>query len=365
MQKDAKIYVAGHRGLVGSAIVKELKRQEYSNIIIRSHKELDLENSSCVYDFFDKERPEYVFLAAAFVGGIMANNTLRADFIMRNLNIELNVIKAAKDYNVCKLLFLGSTCIYPKDAPQPIREEYLLTSPLEYTNEPYAIAKIAGLKMCESMNMQYGTNFIACMPTNLYGFNDNYDLLRGHVLPVILRKIHIAKMLSEGRLNDIEKDFILRPQLHYNTSISNINEVSIQDHLAQFGIYEDRVELWGTGKPLREFLWSEDMASACVFLMQNVNFSDLIPDKYKGTNEIRNCHINIGSGKEVSIKKLAEKVATTVDYKGSIVFDSTKPDGTMRKLTDTSKINALGWRYKVDLDTGIKLLYEDYKKGSN
>lgn len=353
MEKKSKIYVAGHRGLVGSAIVKSLKNQGYENILVRSHKELDLENYNAVDDFFHKEKPEYVFLAAAFVGGIMANNTLRADFIIKNLDIQSNVIKSSYKYGVKKLLFLGSTCIYPKNARQPISEYSLLTDELEYTNEPYAIAKIAGMKMCESMNIQYGTNFISCMPTNLYGPNDNFDLIRGHVLPVMLRKIHIAKMLYEKDFASIIKDFEARPQGNVVLDENNIFDV-----LKEFGIFPDRVELWGTGKPMREFLWSEDMADACVFLMQNVNFSDL--SKHCLGKDVRNCHINIGTEEEVSIQELSNIIKDIVGYQGNIVFDSSKPDGTMRKLTNCERIRSLGWKHKIDLKEGISMLYNHY-----
>lgn len=358
METHSRIYVAGHRGLVGSAIVKVLKTKGYDNILFRTHKELDLEDYCAVDDFFSNEKPEYVFLAAAFVGGIMANNTLRADFIIKNLALQINVIKASYKYGVKKLLFLGSTCIYPKFANQPIMEESLLTGELEYTNEPYAIAKIAGIKMCESMNLQYGTNFISCMPTNLYGPNDNFDLLRGHVLPVILRKIHIAKMLEDGDIQGIINDFKWTVQKGVNINVSNI-----ESELSKFGIYKDRVELWGTGNPLREFLWSEDMADACVFLMNNVNFSDLANNCEN--NEIRNCHINIGTEEEISIAKLSDLISTIVGYKGKIVFDSTKPDGTMRKLTSCNKIRKLGWKHKTKLIDGISILYNQYKKRIN
>lgn len=355
MDKNSRIYVAGHRGLVGSAIVKDLKSKGYDNLLLRTHKELDLEDFVSVDEFFCKEKPEYVFLAAAFVGGIMANNTLRADFIIKNLDIQLNVIKSSYKYGVKKLLFLGSTCIYPRDAMQPMTEDVLLSGPLEYTNEPYAIAKIAGMKMCESMNIQYGTNFISCMPTNLYGPNDNFDLMRGHVLPVILRKIHIAKMLEEKDFDGIINDFRLRPQKGIE-----VNEANLLDVLSSnFGIYTDRLELWGTGTPLREFLWSEDMADACVFLMQNVDFSDL--SAYCNGKEIRNCHINIGTEEEVAISELAEIVKNIVGYKGRIVFDSSKPDGTMRKLTSCQKIKSFGWRHKIKLTEGISTLYNHYK----
>ena len=309
MNKDAKIYVAGHRGLVGSAIVRNLQNKGYTNIIYRTHKELDLTNQEAVRTFFQEEKPEYVFLAAAKVGGIHANNTYPADFIYDNLMIQNNVIKAAHDFEVKKLLFLGSTCIYPKMAPQPIKEEYLLTGALEETNEAYAVAKIAGLEMCKFFKRQYGDNFISCMPTNLYGPNDNFDLKNSHVLPALIRKFHEAKV--------------------------NNSEV---------------VEVWGTGTPLREFLYVDDMADACVFLMEN----------YDGEQ-----HVNIGTGEEVSIRELAETIKEVVGFEGELVFNTDMPDGTPRKLTTVDKLHGLGWKHKVSLNEGIKLAYnwflENYK----
>ena len=318
MQKNSKIYVAGHRGLVGSAIVKNLTSKGFSNIVTRTHAELDLTNQQAVADFFAEEKLEYVFLAAAKVGGIVANNTYRAGFIYENLAIQNNVIHQSYVHGVKKLLFLGSTCIYPKNAPQPMKEEYLLTSELEYTNEPYAIAKIAGIKMCESYNLQYGTNFISVMPTNLYGPNDNFDLETSHVLPALIRKIHEAKLRGDNE-----------------------------------------VEIWGSGKPRREFLYSEDMADACVFVMENIDFKDLIEDK----KEIRNTHINIGTGEDISIKELAELIQQIVGYEGKLVYNTSKPDGTMVKLTDPSKLHALGWKYKISLKQGISIVYEWYLRG--
>ena len=309
MNLDAKIYVAGHRGLVGSAIVRNLEDKGYTNIICRTHKELDLTNQEAVRTFFEQERPEYVFLAAAKVGGIHANNTYPADFIYDNLMIQNNVIKAAHDFGVKKLLFLGSTCIYPKMAPQPIKEEYLLTGALEETNEAYAVAKIAGLEMCKFFKRQYGDNFISCMPTNLYGPNDNFDLKNSHVLPALIRKFHEAKV--------------------------NNSEV---------------VEVWGTGTPLREFLYVDDMADACVFLMEN----------YDGEQ-----HVNIGTGEEVSIRELAETANEVVGLEGELVLNTDLPDGTPRKLTTVDKLHGLGWKHKVSLNEGIKLAYnwflENYK----
>ena len=316
MNKTSKIYIAGHRGLVGSAIVKNLESKGYTNLVYRTHKELDLLDSNAVAEFFATEKPEYVILAAAKVGGIVANNTYRADFIYENLQIQNNVIHQSYLSGVTKLLFLGSTCIYPKNAPQPMREDSLLTSELEYTNEPYAISKIAGIKMCESYNIQYGTNFISVMPTNLYGPNDNFDLETSHVLPALLRKMHEAKLNNTPH-----------------------------------------VEIWGSGKPRREFLYSEDMADACVFLLESRDFKETYNSNEK---EIRNTHINIGTGVDISIKELAETIKKTVNYEGELYFNDTKPDGTMVKLTDPSKLHSLGWKHKVALEEGIRTMYEWY-----
>ena len=354
LDKNAKIYVAGHRGLVGSAIWKNLQDKGYINLIGKTHKELDLLDAVSVRKFFDEEQPEYVFLAAAFVGGIMANSIYRADFIYKNLQIQQNVIGESFRHNVKKLLFLGSTCIYPRDAEQPMKEEVLLTSPLEYTNEPYAIAKIAGLKLCESFNLQYGTNYIAVMPTNLYGPNDNFDLERSHVLPAMIRKIHLAHCLKQGDWDAICKDLNQRPVEGIDGNSSKEDILAI---LAKYGISNSEVKLWGTGTPLREFLWSEEMADASVFVMEHVDFKDT----YKqGDKDIRNCHINIGTGKEISIRELAELIVSTVGYQGQLTFDSTKPDGTMRKLTDPSKLHALGWHHKVEIEEGVQRMYNWY-----
>ena len=354
LNKNAKIYVAGHRGLVGSAIWKNLQDKGYTNLIGKTHKELDLLDAVSVRKFFDEEQPEYVFLAAAFVGGIMANSIYRADFIYKNLQIQQNVIGESFRHNVKKLLFLGSTCIYPRDAEQPMKEEVLLTSPLEYTNEPYAIAKIAGLKMCESFNLQYGTNYIAVMPTNLYGPNDNFDLERSHVLPAMIRKIHLAHCLKQGDWDAICKDLNQRPVEGIDGNSSKEDILTI---LAKYGISNSEVKLWGTGTPLREFLWSEEMADASVFVMEHVDFKDT----YKqGDKDIRNCHINIGTGTEISIRELAELIVSTVGYQGQLTFDSTKPDGTMRKLTDPSKLHALGWHHKVEIEEGVQRMYNWY-----
>ena len=321
MQKDSKIYIAGHSGLVGSAILKNLQQKGYTNIIYKTHKELDLLDGVAVAEFFQIEKPEYVILAAAKVGGIVANNTYRAEFIYENLQIQNNIIHQSYLNKVKKLLFLGSTCIYPKNSPQPMKEEYLLTSELEYTNEPYAIAKIAGIKMCESYNLQYGTNFISVMPTNLYGINDNFNLETSHVLPALLRKMHEAKINNQ-------------PQ----------------------------VEIWGSGKPRREFLYSEDMADACVFLLESRDFKDTYS---KNNKEIRNTHINIGTGIDISIKELAQIIQKIVGYSGELYFDSSKPDGTMVKLTDPSKLHELGWKHTIELEEGIRRVYEWYAKDLN
>lgn len=350
MNKDSKIYVAGHRGLVGSAILNNLKKQGYFNIITRTHKELDLINQTAVSNFFTEEQPEYVFLAAAKVGGIVANNTYRADFIYENMMIQNNVIHQSYLHQVKKLLFLGSTCIYPKNAPQPMKEEYLLTDTLEYTNEPYAIAKIAGIKMCESYNLQYGTNFISVMPTNLYGPNDNFHLEKSHVLPALIRKIHLAKLLSERKDNEVIK----------NLDVNSIEDA--ETYLSTYGVSSNSVEIWGSGKPKREFLWSEDMADACVFLMKNRDFKDTYNKEDK---EIRNTHINIGTGKDVSIKELAETIKKIIGFNGNLIFNTNKPDGTMRKLTDVSKLNGLGWKHAVELENGIKKAYYWYINKTN
>src|SRR5574344_1908894 len=335
MNKNSKIYVAGHRGLVGSAIVKNLVSKGYTNIITRTHSELDLTNQKAVEEFFTQEKPEYVILAAAKVGGIVANNTYRADFIYENLAIQNNVIHQSYVHKVKKLLFLGSTCIYPKNAPQPMSEDSLLTSPLEYTNEPYAIAKIAGIKMCESYNIQYGTNFLSVMPTNLYGLNDNFDLETSHVLPALVRKIYLAKLLNENKTQEVIKDL----------NVDNIEEAMV--YLNKFGVNKDRVEIWGSGNPRREFLYSEDMADACVFLLENKDFKDTYTSNSK---EIRNTHINIGIGKDISIKELATLIKDIVGFKGELYFNTEKPDGTMVKLTDPGKLNNLGWKYKIELE---------------
>jgi len=355
MDKNGKIYVAGHTGLVGSAILKNLQSRGYDNFLLRDISDLDLRNQTDVFDFFNKEKPDYVILAAAKVGGIVANNTYRGQFIYENLQIQNNIIHASWMNGVKKLLFLGSTCIYPCDAPQPMKENYLLTSPLEYTNEPYAIAKIAGIKLCESYNIQYGTNFISVMPTNLYGPNDNFDLEKSHVLPALLRKIYLAKKIMNNEWEAIRKDF---NRLPVEGITGNDSENLILNKLTKYGISKESVEIWGTGSPMREFLWSEEMADACVYIMEKINFTDLIP---KG-NEIRNTHINIGTGKEISIADLAKLIADVVGYHGKFVFNSDKPDGTMRKLTDPSQLHCLGWKHKIDIEEGVEKLYKWYLK---
>lgn len=353
MTPDSKIYVAGHRGLVGSAIWKNLQQKGYRNLVGRTHSELDLMDGAAVRDFFDHEQPEVVVLAAAHVGGIMANLKYRADFIYQNLQIQQNVIGESWRHGVKKLLFLGSTCIYPREAEQPIGENALLTSPLEYTNEPYAIAKIAGMKMCESFNLQYGTNYIAVMPTNLYGPNDNFNLETSHVMPAMIRKMHLAKLLHEGNMEALRADLRRRPVEGVG---GNATEARIEEVLEKYGINRERLLLWGTGRPIREFLWSEDMADASVYCLEHINFADV---RGEGP-EVRNCHINIGSGREVTIRDLARLVRLTVGYHGVVEWDDTKPDGTLRKLTDVSRLHALGWHHRMELEQGIPALYRWY-----
>ena len=402
LDKSSKIYVAGHNGLVGSAIWNNLLQRGYTNLVGRSHKELDLTDQVAVRKFFDEEQPDAVVLAAAFVGGIMANMLYRADFIMMNMKIQCNVISEAYAHGVKKLLFLGSTCIYPKNAPQPMKEDCLLTSPLEYTNEEYAIAKIAGLKMCESYNLQYGTNYIAVMPTNLYGPNDNFHLENSHVMPAMMRKVYLAKLIHDGAWDKIATDLNKRPVegvtgegLTENSTLSTDSQLSTLNSqrenalsvLAKYGIYDNRVVLWGTGTPLREFLWSEDMADASVHVLLNVNFSDIIGiEKYSSVHygastdgavdrnhsagrggyipslgEIRNCHINVGTGKELTIRQLSELVVKAVGFEGKVEFDASKPDGTMRKLIDVEKLHRLGWTHKIEIEEGVQRLFDWYK----
>ena len=396
LEKSSKIYIAGHKGLVGSAIWNNLNARGYTNLIGCSHHELDLTDQQAVENFFAKEKPDAVVLAAAFVGGIMANSLYRADFIMQNMKMQCNIISAAYKYKVKKLLFLGSTCIYPKNAPQPMKEDALLTSPLEYSNEEYAIAKIAGLKMCESYNLQYGTNYIAVMPTNLYGPNDNFHLENSHVMPAMMRKVYLAKLIHEGNWDAIKVDMNKRPinpvsklaeQIGNENVDGNSSKERILQALAFYGIENNKVTLWGTGTPLREFLWSEDMADASVYLLLNVDFKDIIGiEKYSSVfygvkadgevnrnnsegrggaipslGEIRNCHINIGTGKELTIKDLSALVAKTANFTGEIVWDETKPDGTPRKLINVDKLHSLGWKHKVEIEEGVEKLYKWYQ----
>lgn len=352
--------MAGHNGLVGSAIVRNLRHKGYHNLVLKSRAELDLVDSAATAAFFDLEKPNYVVLAAAKVGGIMANNVYRADFIYENLQIQNNIIHHSYRCGVKKLLFLGSSCIYPKNAPQPLKEEYLLTDTLEYTNEPYAIAKIAGIKMCESYNMQYGTNFISVMPTNLYGPNDNYDLEKSHVLPALIRKMHLAKCIENGDWQTIITDLNKRPVEGIDGSAS---KDSILAKLNKYGITRDAngavsIKLWGSGSPYREFLHSDDMADACTFLMEHVDFKDLIAQL--PTHEVRNTHINIGTGSDLTIKDLALMVKHITGFRGELDWDSSKPDGTFRKLQDVSKLASLGWRAKISLSDGIADVYMSY-----
>ncbi|TDO02657.1 GDP-L-fucose synthase family protein [Sunxiuqinia elliptica] len=366
MNKDSKIYIAGHRGLVGSALLNSLKKRGYQNFILKSHAELDLTDQQAVASFFEKEKPEYVFLAAAKVGGIMANNTYRGQFIYENLMIQNNVIHQAYQHQVKKLLFLGSTCIYPREAGQPMKENSLLTAPLEYTNEPYAIAKIAGIKLCESYNLQYGTNFIAVMPTNLYGPNDNFDLESSHVLPALIRKLLLGTYLETNNWEAIRDDLKKRPVRNVNPdqTVSQLEEA-----LAGFGIRKNggsavEVEVWGSGKPKREFLWSEDMADACVFLMESKDFKEIAASNSESSEEVRNTHINIGTGQEVSIASLARAIQEEVGFQGKLVFNTSKPDGTMRKLTDPSKLHHLGWKHQIDIKEGISKICQWYTSTS-
>ena len=369
MNKDSKIYVAGNRGLVGSAITESLRRHGYNNLVFTPHAQYDLIDSKTVEDFFKKERPEYVFQSAAHVGGIIANLTYRADFIYQNLMIESNIIHNAYKYGAKKLLFLGSSCIYPKNPPQPMTEDVLLTSELEYTNEPYAISKIAGIKLCESYNLQYGTNFISVMPTNLYGNNDNYNLETSHVLPAMIRKFHLAKCLENKDEQAIAEDFNKHP-IEGVSGKSNLNKMlALMD---KYGVRQKDgqviVELWGDGSPRREFLHSQDLADACVFLMENVDFKDIMKEQFGVSDyeipytktEIRNTHINIGTGKDLTIKELADMVKQVVGFSGCIVWNSDKPNGTPQKLLDVSKLQKLGWKYSIELSNGIKLAYENY-----
>ena len=388
LDKNSKIYVAGHTGLVGSAIWNNLKKRGYNNLVGLTIQEMDLTDQNQVKAFFDREKPDAVVLAAAFVGGIMANSLYRADFIMVNMKIQCNIISEAYAHGVKKLLFLGSTCIYPKEAPQPMVEDALLTGPLEYTNEPYAIAKIAGLKMCESYNLQYGTNFIAVMPTNLYGPNDNFHLENSHVMPAMMRKVYLAKLIHEGAWDKIAIDLNKRPVEGVSGSATREEVLKV---LEKYGISDNKVVLWGTGTPLREFLWSEEMADACVHILTTVDFKDVIGiEKYSSVHygtkadgvvdrdhtagrggaipslgEIRNCHINVGTGKELTIRHLSELVVKAVGFEGTVEFDASKPDGTMRKMIDVSKLHRLGWHHKIEIEEGVQKLFDWYKASLN
>jgi len=397
LQKHSRVFVAGGTGLVGSAIIKNLLEKGYTNIISNYHNrlpkdnlkfkiqnstlktnevsyiKLDLLDTLAVSEFFEQHKPEFVFLAAAKVGGIVANNTYRADFIYENLAIQNNVIHQSYIHGVKKLLFLGSTCIYPKNAPQPMKEEYLLTDELEYTNEPYAIAKIAGIKMCESYNLQYGTNFISVMPTNLYGPNDNFDLEKSHVLPALIRKVHLGKCLEENNWDKIKEDLNKNPieGITGNSTKEEILNILEKYGIEQFKIQNSKfkisIEIWGSGSPKREFLYSEDMADACVYLMERINFEEITQQnnstfniQHSKLNEVRNTHINIGTGIDISIKELAEIIQNIVGFKGKLVFNADKPDGTMVKLTDPSKLHSLGWEHAIELQQGIEKMYKWY-----
>jgi GDP-L-fucose synthase len=386
MEKNGKIYIAGHNGLVGSAICRNLSANGFNNQVFTPFPPYDLTDQKTVAGFFEKEKPEYVFLAAAKVGGIMSNNTYRAQFIYENLMIENNIIHQSYIHGVKKLLFLGSSCIYPGNCPQPIKEEYLLTGELEYTNEPYAIAKISGIKMCESYNIQYSTNFVSVMPTNLYGPNDNYNLETSHVLPALVRKMHLGKCLENNDWDAIRTDLKKRPIEGVNESSPDSAIIRI---LGKYGInpapgtqqlsaseasakeastsHPVSITLWGTGSPYREFLYVDDLAEACVYVMNHVDFNDLkSPDpepralSSAPSAHIKNTHINIGTGKDMTIKELAMLIKETVGFKGELNWDSSKPDGTYRKLLDVSKINRLGWKEKISLEEGLKLIYIKY-----
>jgi GDP-L-fucose synthase len=359
MKKESKIYIAGHNGMVGSAITRNLTARGFTNLLFSPYPPYDLMDQKIVAGFFEKEKPEYVVLAAAKVGGILSNNKYRAQFIYENLMIQNNIIHHSYINGVKKLLFLGSSCIYPGDCPQPIKEEYLLTGELEYTNEPYAVAKIAGIKMCESYNLQYGTNFISVMPTNLYGPNDNYNLETSHVLPALIRKMHLGKCLMNKDWEAIRKDLKKYPLDGITGSSS---EQEIIDKLGKFGIESDgrkavSINLWGTGNPYREFLFVDDLAEACVYALQNIDFKNLVPEG----RVVKNTHINIGTGVDLRIKELAELISRIIGFSGELKWDSSKPDGTFRKLLDVSKIHNLGWKEKISLEEGISLVYERYK----
>lgn len=345
MNKNSKIYIAGHSGLVGSALSRRLDAGGYKNIITRKHSELDLTRQKDVEEFFEREKPEYVFLAAARVGGIKANSTYKADFIYVNMMIAANVIHASYKTGVKKLLNLGSSCIYPKYAPQPMKEEYLLTGLLESSNEPYAIAKISAIKLCRYYNEQYGTNYISVMPTNLYGPEDNFNLETSHVLPALLRRIYLGKLLMEGNLNNIRKDFDFNEK---TDKYAKISDKELESHLNKHLIYKDKVVIWGTGEPYREFLYSDDLADACVFLMENRNAEEI--------GEF----INIGTGNDLQIRGLAELIKRITSYKGELEFDPSKPDGTHKKQLDVSRLNKLGWKASITLEDGIKRVFSNF-----
>ena len=347
IQKDAKIFLTGHRGLVGSAIYRRLKQEGFTNILTRSHNELDLCNQQAVDNFFKKEKPEYVILAAAKVGGIMANSQYPAEFIYQNLMIGTNIVHSSYKHQVKKLLNLGSSCIYPRMAPQPMKEEYLLTSELEKTNEAYALAKIAIIKLCKYYNDQYGTNYISAMPTNQYGIGDNFNMETAHLLPMILRRFHLAKLLMQGDFKSIKKD-LKRYKLGWNLD-EQLNDDNIIETLNKIGAYDDHVVLWGDGSVYREMMCSDDLADACYYLLENKDYNEV--------GEL----VNITKGDDIQLKDLFEMVKTIVDYKGEIVYDKTKPNGTPRKLMDATHIKNLGWEPKIDLKTGITNFYNWYK----
>jgi GDP-L-fucose synthase len=360
MNKDAKIYVAGHTGLAGSAFYRKLKENGFTNIITRTHEELDITDQKAVIEFFKKEKPEYVFQGAAKVGGIIANDRYRGQFIYENLQIQNNIIHESYKNNVKKLIFLGSSCMYPKNCPQPMKEEYLLTNEFEYTNEAYATAKVAGMRMCEAYNLQYNTDFLPVMPTNLYGLNDNYDLINSHVLAALIRKFHLAKCLEENNINAIRADLAKRPVKQIDGSASKNDIINM---LHENGIINDNpviIKLWGTGNPKREFLHSSDMADACLFIMENLTFSDL--KKNINGDLIRNTHINIGTGKGIAIRELAETIKNITGFKGNTEFNTDMPDGTPIKIVDISKLLQYGWQNSISLKQGLEMTYNDYKQ---